>query len=82
MKSKRWRAIINSAARKVPHKMNRYYWAEDTEIIHGIRVISLKEEMSILETLHSYANSIERTTKVDMYQHPNEWVQELTNFTD
>ncbi|MFC4712262.1 hypothetical protein [Planococcus dechangensis] len=82
MKSTRWRAIIKSAARKVPHKMNRYYWAEETEIVHGVRVISLEEEMNILETLHSYANSIKRTSKIEMHEHPKEWVQELTNFTD
>ena len=78
----RWRAIIKSAEKVCPRKMSRYYWAEETEIIHGVRVISEKEEMSLLETLHSYGNSIERTAKFDIYANQKEWIQELSNFTD
>lgn len=82
MKNPRWRAIIKSAERVIPCKMNRYYWAEETEIVHGVRVISLKEEMSLLTTLHSYGNAIERTAKIDNYENQRDCIQELSNFTD
>ena len=82
MKAPRWRAIIKSGEKICPRLMDKYFWSEHVQMTWGGGGMSLKEEWRVLETLHSYANSIERTAKVDMYQHPQEWVQELTNFTD
>ena len=82
MKSTRWRAIIKSGEKICPRLMEKYFWNEHIQMAWPTGGLSVKKEMAILETLHSYANSIERTAKVDMYQHSKEWVQELTNFTD
>lgn len=82
MKNPRWRAIIKSGEKICPRLMEKYYWSENVQMQWANGGMGVKEEMRVLETLHSYANIICRTSKIEMYAHPQEWVQELTNFTD
>ena len=82
MKKTRWRKIIKVTEFHATKLMNQYYWSENVSMQWPNGGLGEKREMEILETVHHYANLIERTSKIDMYQHPKEWVQELTNFTD
>lgn len=82
MRKPRWRAIIKSGEKICPRFMDKYYWSENVQMQWATGGMGVKEEWSVLVTLHSYANIIERTSKIEMYEHPKEWVQELTNFTD
>lgn len=82
MKKPRWRAVVKSGDKVCPRLINKYYWNEDIRSQWGCGGMSEKQEMSILITLHSYANSIHRTSKIEIWEHPKEWVKEVWNFAD
>lgn len=82
MKNVRWRAIIKSAEKVCPERLEEYFYREHMQMADPRAGLPLKKEMAILTTLHSYANSINRTLKTDMYRHPKEWIGELSNFAD
>lgn len=82
MKSVRWRKIIKVTKFDATRLMSIYYHNEHAEMVWGSSVIGEKREMEILNTLHDYANTIERTAKVETHLLNQDWIDELSNFSD
>lgn len=82
MKRPRWRKIIKITKHHATTLMNTYFHHEHVRIAwHGGGVLNRKQEIALLNTLNSYANIIERTSKVEPYL-LDDWIAELSNFAD
>lgn len=82
MKKPRWRKVIKITERHASHLMDKYYCHEHCFITTGQSLLSETAEIELLTTLHNYSNTIHRLSKIEMSDHPKEWINELWNFAD
>ena len=80
MRKPRWRKIIKVTKPHATSLMNTYFHHEHMQAVWYGGGLSEKKEIALLNTLEGYANSIERTSKIEPWLMREEWIVELMNF--